>query len=573
MEQLAKRASMSSARVSMSPTTIADLIDRASTDATFSKTRQRDVVSALRRTAAWFGLDPDSLPAAHRPIAERFAGLHWKQLGLSRKTFQNVRANVQFALDRYVAPMPAPRGKGLAAPWAELWHRLPAGELRYRLSRLIGFSSDRDISPEAVDDAVAAVYRDWLVNETLLEKPDAVFRAAMRAWNKAVDTVEDWPKRRLTLPSNSSGYCLSWDDLPAAFCRDAEAWLARNANPDPLDDDAPPRPWSAATLQHRRFQLRQLASALHCAGYDISELGGLADLVALDTAKTALRFFLDRGDGETSSQIAGFVAVFAAIAEYWVKVDREHLQALKRIKTNLAYRQNGLTSRNRRRLQQFADRDNLIAFLGLPQKIFVGLKRQNRITRQQALDMQVALGIEILLMAPVRRRNLVSLDLERHILVQGRGPDARLFIDFPAATVKNRVDLTYPIPAESAKLLDFYLKRCLPVLDKHGTTWLFPGAKPGAHKAFDRFSNQFTKTIRRYTGLEMNLHLMRHFGAKLYLDRNPGAYEVVRRVLGHKRMSTTVTNYTGLDSEAAIRHFDAVILGIRNDILRGDADD
>ena len=61
---------------------------------------------------------------------------------------------------------------------------------------------------------------------------------------------------------------------------------------------------------------------------------------------------------------------------------------------------------------------------------------------------------------------------------------------------------------------------------------------------------------------------MRHIGAKLYLDQNPGAYEVVRRVLGHKSLSTTVNNYTGRKLEAAVKHFDAVILGIRDAIGR-----
>lgn len=61
---------------------------------------------------------------------------------------------------------------------------------------------------------------------------------------------------------------------------------------------------------------------------------------------------------------------------------------------------------------------------------------------------------------------------------------------------------------------------------------------------------------------------MRHIGAKLYLDENPGAYEVVRRILGHKSLSTTVNNYTGLEIEAAVKHFDAVILGIRDAIGR-----
>lgn len=61
---------------------------------------------------------------------------------------------------------------------------------------------------------------------------------------------------------------------------------------------------------------------------------------------------------------------------------------------------------------------------------------------------------------------------------------------------------------------------------------------------------------------------MRHLGAKLYLDANPGAYGVVRRVLGHTVMSTTVNNYTGLETDAALRHYHNVILGIRDHVRR-----
>ena len=103
---------------------------------------------------------------------------------------------------------------------------------------------------------------------------------------------------------------------------------------------------------------------------------------------------------------------------------------------------------------------------------------------------------------------------------------------------------------------------------KTPSCFLFPGNKPGCHKHPDHFSRQFTKTIRRWTGLDVNPHLMRHLGAKLYLDANPGAYGVVRRVLGHTVMSTTVNNYTGLETDAALRHYHNVILGIRDHVRR-----
>ena len=49
----------------------------------------------------------------------------------------------------------------------------------------------------------------------------------------------------------------------------------------------------------------------------------------------------------------------------------------------------------------------------------------------------------------------------------------------------------------------------------------------------------------------------------LYLESNPGGYETVRRVLGHKFMKTTTDFYTGLETRSAVRHYDRTILGLR----------
>jgi len=61
----------------------------------------------------------------------------------------------------------------------------------------------------------------------------------------------------------------------------------------------------------------------------------------------------------------------------------------------------------------------------------------------------------------------------------------------------------------------------------------------------------------------MNAHLFRHATAKIYLDGNPGGYEVVRRVLGHCSIDTTTAYYTGLETAAAARHFDDTMLKLR----------
>ena len=551
--------------------TMAGVIEAVRQDPALPTTRKRDLISAIKRLCELLALDPATTVARSRRIREKLREFHWLQAGISRKTFQNIRSGVEYALDRYAHPERPTYGTGLSDDWDELRCQV-TGELRYRLSRLMSYCSGLGMPPHAVDDPVMAEFGDWLIDGTLVERPDALYRATIRSWNKAAATVEAWPATRLMLPATVDRYCLAWEDIPEPLRGDIEAWLDRLAHADPLDDRGPPRPVRPATAKHRRFQTRQLVSALARRGHGIAGLCALADLVEIETAREALRFFLDRNGGKTSSQIYGLASVICAIAEHWVEVNGEHLDRLKRIKGNLAYTVQGLTPRNRRRLLQFADHRNLVALLGLPHRIFDRIRKKSAITLADARDMQVAVATETLLMAPVRRRNLVALNLDENFIVRGRGRHRSIWIDFPAEAVKNRIDLTYPIPQESVALLDFYISRCLPLVQRPDERWLFPGDLPGRHKSLDQFSRLFSATIRRLTGLEINMHLMRHLGAKLYLDENPGAYEIVRRVLGHKRMSTTVNNYTGLETEAAIRHFDAVILGIRSGIQH-EADD
>jgi hypothetical protein len=68
-----------------------------------------------------------------------------------------------------------------------------------------------------------------------------------------------------------------------------------------------------------------------------------------------------------------------------------------------------------------------------------------------------------------------------------------------------------------------------------------------------------SKVIYRETVLVMNAHLFRHFAGMLYLRQRPGAYEAVRRLLGHRKLDTTTSFYTDFESKRTIRHYDEVV--------------
>jgi hypothetical protein len=84
-----------------------------------------------------------------------------------------------------------------------------------------------------------------------------------------------------------------------------------------------------------------------------------------------------------------------------------------------------------------------------------------------------AVAMEVLLICPMRRKNLAELRLDQHLY----RPDPRrkrlthLLID--AADVKNSNAIQWPIPPESARLMDAFVSRHRPNLVEPGNPYLF----------------------------------------------------------------------------------------------------
>jgi integrase len=198
----------------------------------------------------------------------------------------------------------------------------------------------------------------------------------------------------------------------------------------------------------------------------------------------------------------------------------------------------------------------------LPQRLSKQLSRAGTPTPAEALRVQTAVAIELLLMVPMRVGNLVALDIDRHIIRSVRRGAVHLSI--PGSQVKNGFDIDAVLPDETVKLLDLYIDRFRPVLLRHPTSALFPGDRSGP-KGKATLSKQISRCIEAECGLKVNPHLFRHIAAKLYLDAHPGAYGVVRLINGHHRVDTSTKYYAGFENQAAIRRYDEQILKIRTD--------
>ncbi len=551
--------------------TMASLIEVIRADGSLSEARRRNLACSIRRFCVLLDCSLEHTEAAFWVFRDRIKSFHPLAAGIKKRRWQTIRSDVAFALKHAGVPKHRPKPRIPYGPdWDALKTRLASEQLGWRLSRLAHFAEERGLSPQVVNDAVMADYAEFVRTQSFKIKPERHHRAVCTAWNKLVAKCPDLGLRTVTVHNNRETYTRPWAALPVAFRMDADQWLeSLSQEADLLAEEGPIRPLRPSSINTYRYQIRQLAAGMEAKGGSYDTLESLSQMVEPATAKAALTFFIERNGGKTNSTIYGLAHLLVLIAETHAKAEPEVLSLLKRYRKRLVVRSFGMRPRPKTALRPFADIRNIEKILILPCKILKRLRRKSSWTIADARLMQVALALELLLMRPIRRKNLVDLRLDEHVIRAG----GRTFIVIPADDVKNDYELDYPIPAESAALLDFYVKHLLPLFGPNPERFLFPGVIPGSPKSHEQFGRFFTKVIKEETGLHVYPHLMRHFGANLYLKENPGAFETVRRVLGHKSLTTTTRSYTNLDDEAAVRMFDQVILGIRDTIGREVRDD
>ena len=408
---------------------------------------------------------------------------------------------------------------------------------------------------------------ETLEAESFVAKPDRVATNAARAWNKLRDAIPGWPDIELEVPSKRVTWSFALDTFSSGFQADVERWLHRLANPDPFSDIGPVKPLQPATLEHRRYQIRQMASALVHQGHAREQITSLAYLVDLDHFKDGLRFMMSRSDDKPTEAIHGLAMGLKAVAEHHVRVTDTHLDAMRQICGRLNLNVDGLREKNRQRLMQFDDDDNLARLLHLPAELVNATRDPNQRPYRKALLVQAAMAIEILLYAPLRVGNLAALDIERHLRWIKVRREQRLLITLPPEEVKNKKPLSYELGPESAKLVQLYLDQWRPILLRSPSTYLFP-ARDGSHKPPQHVSGLIKRTIKSFTGLDVHAHLFRNLAGKLHVRMVPGDYGTLAQVL-NDTLKTAMKSYAQFEQAAAVRHFQATIDTLRRQTVTG----
>jgi integrase len=173
------------------------------------------------------------------------------------------------------------------------------------------------------------------------------------------------------------------------------------------------------------------------------------------------------------------------------------------------------------------------------------------------VDLQTALAIDILVHVPLRMANLSAWP---------QGPRKPALLTFGAQETKNSARLKFELPALLADRLQVFRSEIAPAVIGRKPDTLFVTHR-GEPRSQATIAIAIYKTILRHLGVKLTPHQFRHLCAKRILDRNPGAYEFARQMLGHSSAKTTAEFYAGLDTLRAGRAHAELVNELRESSL------
>ncbi len=458
----------------IAPRTVATQIALVEDDRTLTRTQRRDERSALKRLCDILGKLPTDVPLVPTEFRALIDSLHVEQAPKRHLHFENVSpealANIKSlckrTYHRYAEQLRTSRPP-MSTAWAALLCLCQNKRQNYDLRRFARFATSRSTEPDGVADGLAEAFRATLDGDPFAQDPPGIDRRALLAWNRGVDECTGWPQAKLTLPRAYEGYCLSWAEIEAispAFRRDVRHFCDYLARRRGLLAKGPRKALKARSIATREFQLQQAFSIWHRHTRQGQAVACIGDVAQPERAAVVLQFFLDRKNGEPTSQSSGMLNLLLSIARHYAKLGDEIVEELQSYRGMVGYRQIGLTKKNRAMLRQFDSERNLGVLIHLPGRIYRTVRAKRRIGSEDALQMRRAVMVELALVTGMRRGVHSRLRSDLHLQRFRNAEGEQLFLDIDGRETKNSDPEGYPLPKPTAEMLLYYLEKCPPFL-------------------------------------------------------------------------------------------------------------
>jgi integrase len=507
------------------------------------------------------GLDrpAEVIPARWMAVRLSIAQMHHARIGVTAKTLSNHKSNVKAALrwlaDAYDIPQ---HGARLSPDWTR-FYEIVDKRLWERISNLARFCAGRGSGPSDVNNVIFADYWRYRAETTGLATHNGAKRLMVRAWNIAATTIHAWPLKQLTEPAIKMVEP-AWDAFPIVLRHEIETFLAGLAKVRRTVNGKRLQPCSPTTINNRRGELVAMARMAVRLGVPIASLDSLAALLHPDVVEKVIDAYWKKNGEEPKIGTIDLGWKVLRMARQTGCLDQAALERLDEIRITLEqHRHDGLTQKNLQLIRQVLTDGLWSEVVSLPHVLMEEARAaRDHAPIKAAVSAQLAVAIAILVVAPIRLRNLIGIELGRNLIKPG-GLNGPYWLTFPQYDVKNRVDLNFRFDQSLTDLIDEYVNEFRPVLLRGANTnWLFPG-EFGQPKHKLHFSKQITFRIQKTTGLRITVHQFRHAAAAIWLKHHPGSYEHIRRVLGHRNLTTTVKFYCGLETIAATDDFAKLI--------------
>lgn len=552
---MARRAKATKANVP----TLSELLRIIKADRGAPAPARRRMFNAVRCFIRYSDVDPMTTKADLLHCRAALLRIEHVAAGITRGHLLNIRCYLRMAFAQYAGGYARPR-KPIGLAWAGLYAKLAVAEPHMRLVRFVRWCDASGISPNRVNDKVSQQYFDHLMNETTVLRPKSTHRRVCLIWNRMADTVAGWPLVRLTVPCYIARVALPIESFPISFAADLAKWKRYLTSPSP---HGPLKPLHSATVRNMVGRTMRFASILVREGVPQNKIASLRELIRLDRFRMGMDHYWREAGGKPTKTQHEIARTLVAIAKYWVGAAPRRL-AVMRTKVRQLRPPTQLSERNKSVIRQFDDAINVKRLIGLPRTLEIKAKQlaAKGAYRTAARLMLRAVAIEILLIAPIRVKNLAELQFGVHFRHYFRDGHRSLYLVIPAEAVKNTMPLEFELPAETVGLISNYLANYRHHLAGASTPMLFPGGANG-HRARCGFSTQIKNTVRRYTGLQAYPHAFRHIAAKLHLMHRPNDYVPISLMLGHKSVETTRMYYCQLEMRSAARRYAEEVLGKR----------
>jgi hypothetical protein len=540
-------------------TSFADAVAIITAAAELPEQTRRHWPTSMRQIAKIMDKPLEVIPARYSAIRADLSQLHHAPAGLTPKTLQNHKSNTKSALLWLAREKGVPEhGAPLTAAWETLRAGIKDRLVRSRLSSMMRYCSANNVPPTEVDEAVVDRF---VVYRSRCGKPadDAFRRLFARAWNANVGILAGWPSRQLLVPAVKATVEIEWSEFSERLRQEIDQYLRGLTKVRRSRTGQRIRPLKASTIQTRRAELQAAARMAVKTGVPIDKLDSLSALLAPAVAEKVIDAYWQKNGDTPKLFTIDLACRFLAIAKEIKCLNDEQCDRLDEMRRDLEdRRQGGITDKNMAFIRQAITPKVWSRVTTLPLAMMAEARRQQHAPIKAAVTAQLAVAIAIESVAPIRLGNLTAIRLNTN-LIKLNGADSNYWLTFPDYDVKNRVKLDFPLWENVTELINEYVHDFRPALLRgRNEDWLFPGQCQGP-KGKTSFSGQIVARIYKATGLRMTVHQFRHAAGALILMQRPGEYELVRQLLGHRNVETTINFYLGLQGIQASEIFSKIV--------------